>query len=100
MSGKVREYEGEKIVVHYDAKRCIHVAECVEGLPKAFQRDRRPWVDPDAARADDRHVFNALDQLLDGIQGHRFDQRAVDAPTDQTASFRIAGGPSRRCADD
>jgi len=53
MSGKVREYEGEKIVVHYDVKRCIHVAECVEGLPRAFQRDRRPWVDPDAARADE-----------------------------------------------
>jgi CDGSH-type Zn-finger protein/uncharacterized Fe-S cluster protein YjdI len=53
MSGKVREYEGKDIVVAYDVKRCIHAEECVKGLPDVFSRERRPWVDPDAAAADE-----------------------------------------------
>lgn len=53
MSDRVRKYRGEDIVVNYDVKRCIHAEECVKGLPAAFDRDRRPWVDADAARADE-----------------------------------------------
>ena len=52
MSSKTRRYEGKDVVVEYDAKRCIHVAECVHGLPGVFEKDRRPWVDADGAAAD------------------------------------------------
>ncbi len=52
MSRRVHEYEGEQVSVSYDAKRCIHAAECVHGLPAVFNPDRRPWVDPEAADAD------------------------------------------------
>ncbi len=53
MSGKIRDYEGKDIVVRYDVKRCIHAAECVKGLPSVFDPDRKPWVVPDAAPAND-----------------------------------------------
>ncbi|UCC72143.1 MAG: CDGSH iron-sulfur domain-containing protein [Gemmatimonadota bacterium] len=53
MSGKIRKYEGQDIVVKYDAQRCIHAEECVKGLPEVFARGRRPWVDADAASADE-----------------------------------------------
>jgi len=53
MSGKVHEYEGQSVVVTYDAKRCIHAAECVHGLPGVFDPKARPWVAPDAAGADE-----------------------------------------------
>jgi CDGSH-type Zn-finger protein/uncharacterized Fe-S cluster protein YjdI len=53
MEQDVHEYEGEDITVSYDVKRCIHVRECVRGLPGVFDPDRRPWVDPDGAGADD-----------------------------------------------
>ncbi|UCC82673.1 MAG: CDGSH iron-sulfur domain-containing protein [Gemmatimonadota bacterium] len=53
MSGKIREYEGRDIVVNYDVKRCIHAEECVKGLPGVFVKGRRPWIDPDAAAADE-----------------------------------------------
>jgi CDGSH-type Zn-finger protein/uncharacterized Fe-S cluster protein YjdI len=43
-----RRYAGEEVVVTYDAKRCIHAAECVRGLRSVFDPDRRPWVDPSA----------------------------------------------------
>lgn len=50
--GRTREYEGEGIVVRYDARRCIHAAECVHGLPNVFDPERRPWIDADAGSAD------------------------------------------------
>jgi len=44
-----RRYTDEKVVVTYDATRCIHSAECVRGLRSVFDPDRQPWVDPSAA---------------------------------------------------
>jgi len=52
VSGKVHEYRGRNVTVRYDVKRCIHAAECVRGLPQVFDPDRKPWVEPDAAGAD------------------------------------------------
>ncbi|HEY0784091.1 MAG TPA: (4Fe-4S)-binding protein, partial [Thermoanaerobaculia bacterium] len=52
MSGKLHVYEGEAITVTYDAKRCIHFAECVHGLPEVFDTAKRPWIAADGAPAD------------------------------------------------
>lgn len=48
-----RTYETDQIRVRYDARRCIHAAECVHGLPAVFEPGRRPWIDPNGAPADD-----------------------------------------------
>ncbi len=53
MNDKLHEYRGKSVVVTYDAKRCIHAAECVHGLPGVFDPKARPWVDPDGATADE-----------------------------------------------
>ena len=50
---KPREYRGEAIAVTFDSNRCIHVAECVRGLPAVFDRNARPWVQPNRGNADD-----------------------------------------------
>ena len=52
MSDKIFLYPGEKISVQYEAKRCIHAAECARNLPEVFNPQRKTWVDPDAAVAD------------------------------------------------
>lgn len=52
MRRRLHGYRGERIVVTYDAKRCIHARECVRGLPEVFDPGRRPWVNPGAADAD------------------------------------------------
>lgn len=50
---KIHEYTGKAVLVTYDARRCIHAAECVQGLPNVFDPAARPWVAPDAAEADE-----------------------------------------------
>jgi CDGSH-type Zn-finger protein/uncharacterized Fe-S cluster protein YjdI len=49
---KIHRYEGDGIVVTYEARRCIHAEECVHGLPAVFDSKRKPWVDARAASAD------------------------------------------------
>jgi len=53
MTGKTRRYEAADLVVEYEARRCIHAAECVKGLPVVFDPDRRPWIDPSQATVDE-----------------------------------------------
>ncbi|MDR1807252.1 MAG: (4Fe-4S)-binding protein [Propionibacteriaceae bacterium] len=48
-----RTYTGESINVTFDASRCIHAAACVRGLPAVFDTQRKPWILPDAAPAEE-----------------------------------------------
>jgi uncharacterized Fe-S cluster protein YjdI/CDGSH-type Zn-finger protein len=48
-----RRYRGKDIEVSFDLGQCIHVGECLRRLPEIFALDRRPWIAPDAASADD-----------------------------------------------
>ena len=48
----MHHYRGQKIDVTWDAKRCIHVEECLHRLGVVFDLGRRPWVLPDAASPD------------------------------------------------
>jgi CDGSH-type Zn-finger protein/uncharacterized Fe-S cluster protein YjdI len=53
MKSKVLRYSGEKVSVNYDLPRCIHAAECVHGLPRVFDPNRKPWIEPDTADPDE-----------------------------------------------
>ncbi len=52
MSAKIIVYRGQEIEVTYDLGRCIHASECVRTLPSVFDPKAKPWVNPDAATAD------------------------------------------------
>jgi uncharacterized Fe-S cluster protein YjdI len=51
--GPTRVYETEEIRVLWDATRCIHVATCLNVAPDVFDVRRRPWVDVEAASAEE-----------------------------------------------
>jgi uncharacterized Fe-S cluster protein YjdI len=46
-------YAGKHVDVSFDPEVCTHAAKCVHGLPAVFDAERRPWIEPDAASADD-----------------------------------------------
>lgn len=50
---KLHTYQSDDIEVQYDVGRCIHAAECVRGLPRVFNPDARPWVQPEHASGDE-----------------------------------------------
>lgn len=49
----IKTYTGDAADVTFDTKRCIHAKECVNRLSAVFDTDKRPWVQPDNATADD-----------------------------------------------
>jgi CDGSH-type Zn-finger protein/uncharacterized Fe-S cluster protein YjdI len=53
MKSVIKRYTSAAIDVTYDVERCIHVAECVRGLPQVFNKAARPWVSPQNAPADE-----------------------------------------------
>ncbi|WP_228921450.1 (4Fe-4S)-binding protein [Streptomyces sp. DH7] len=74
-----RSYDGEGIVVGFDAHRCLHAAECVRGLPTVFDVGRRPWIQPDNAPADE--VADVIHRCPSGaLQYHRTDGMPDEVP--------------------
>ncbi len=42
--GVERRYANDQIEVTWEPAFCIHVAECLRGLPGVFDNQRRPWI--------------------------------------------------------
>ena len=47
-----KTYLAPGIRVYYQARLCIHVAECVRGLPQVFDTSRKAWIQPEQASAE------------------------------------------------
>jgi uncharacterized Fe-S cluster protein YjdI len=76
---EIREYEAPGIVVTWEAARCQHSANCVNGLPAVFAPDRRPWISPEGAAVDE--VVAAIDRCPSFALGYRTkDGRTRTAP--------------------
>ncbi len=53
MKERVHRYEGDQLTVTYEPALCIHAAECLRSLPAVFDTRRTPWVEPNAATAEE-----------------------------------------------
>ncbi|MEM9953517.1 MAG: CDGSH iron-sulfur domain-containing protein [Chloroflexota bacterium] len=48
-----RRYTGDDVDITFSLKRCIHARECVNRLSEVFDVEKRPWINPDGASADE-----------------------------------------------
>lgn len=103
--GKLHTFKGRLITVTWDAGRCIHAGQCLKGLPAVFDRDRKPWVDPDQASA--TALMGVIERCPSGAlkaqlgSGGRSSERAqrlntiqvsTDGPLLLRGQIRITGG--------
>ena len=73
-----RTYRGSTVQVTFDLDRCIHVGECLRGLPAVFDLEARPWVTPDNAPAD--AVVGVVERCPSGaLQYRRLDGGPAEA---------------------
>jgi uncharacterized Fe-S cluster protein YjdI len=54
-----REYATDEIVVEWHPTLCFHSQNCVNALPQVFDSSRRPWIDVNAASAEE--IEDAVD---------------------------------------
>jgi CDGSH-type Zn-finger protein/uncharacterized Fe-S cluster protein YjdI len=92
MEKPIRNYTGEKIDVSYEAGRCIHVAECLRRLPAVFDRNRRPWVLPDAA-SPDSVAATVLACPSGALHYERKDDGGAESVREQNTIRPIRNGP-------
>ena len=91
-SNGVRHYADKDIEVSYDARRCIHAAECVYGLPAVFDPTRRPWIVPAAASADE--IARVIAKCPSGaLHFKRRDGGQPEIPPEQTTIVPTPRGP-------
>jgi uncharacterized Fe-S cluster protein YjdI/CDGSH-type Zn-finger protein len=89
---KVHRYESTATVVTWDAKRCIHAAECVHTLPEVFDPDAKPWIRPDAAEA--AALRSAVDRCPTGaLAMHGLDGKNVALQPATNTGLLMPGGP-------
>ncbi|MEU5954459.1 (4Fe-4S)-binding protein [Streptomyces sp. NPDC047525] len=85
-----KPYRGQRITVSFDARRCLHAAECVRGLPQVFDTGRRPWISPDAAPADE--VADVVRRCPSGALQYEEADGTTERPTGPTTVERTADG--------
>jgi uncharacterized Fe-S cluster protein YjdI/CDGSH-type Zn-finger protein len=53
LKSKIKHYDSPDITVSYDVERCIHAEDCVRSLPAVFDPQKRPWIHPNEAGAEE-----------------------------------------------
>ena len=92
MSDNARHYADDTIDISYDARRCIHAAECVRGLPAVFDTARRPWILPSGASAD--AIAAVIAKCPSGaLHFARRDGGAAETPHEPTTIVPMPRGP-------
>ncbi|MFG2503074.1 (4Fe-4S)-binding protein [Streptomyces sp. NPDC048441] len=85
-----KPYRGDLITVTFDARRCLHAAECVRRLPQVFDTGRRPWISPDAAPADE--VAEVVRRCPSGALQYEPADGTAELPTAPTTVERRGDG--------
>ncbi len=87
-----KRYTSDAITVTFVAPRCIHAAECVRGLPAVFEKNRRPWVLPGAAAADE--IAAVVERCPTGALHYERSDGGPDERPDARNTLRVrARGP-------
>jgi CDGSH-type Zn-finger protein len=61
---RVREYVGKDITILDNRGVCAHDMACVRNLPSVFNRDARPWINPDGASV--REIVETIEKCPSG----------------------------------
>jgi uncharacterized Fe-S cluster protein YjdI len=96
-----RTYENKSIRVFWDADKCIHAQECVNGLPSVFDRSKRPCINVDAASVDE--LATVIDKCPSGAL--RYELLGGDKTGDaairvlRNGPYRVDGNVQLRAED-
>lgn len=87
-----RVYRTEAIAVMWDASVCINSHHCVNALPQVFRPEARPWVQVDAASADE--IARAVARCPSGaLHFERLDGGAPEEVPEETTVSPQPNGP-------
>lgn len=86
-----KAYVAEGITVYYNARRCVHVAECVRGLPQVFEPECRPWIRADLAPP--QQIAEIVRRCPTGALHYQLANGAGEWPVTPTRVTLVPNGP-------
>lgn len=87
MKSKIHSYESDEIKVTYDLNRCIHAKECVKGLNKVFDPNKRPWIQPENAKAE--NITDVVQRCPTGALHYEMKNQDKPEPTPSKNTISI-----------
>jgi uncharacterized Fe-S cluster protein YjdI len=85
-----KRYDAADIAVSFEARRCLHQAECIKGLPTVFDVERRPWIDAGAEPADE--IAAVVRRCPSGALQYRLASGLNEEPSQPTRIQRHSDG--------
>lgn len=67
-----KEYSNGEVTVTWEPHKCIHSANCVKGLPKVFDANKKPWIDPMGATTEE--IVKQIQKCPSGALGYYFEE--------------------------
>jgi uncharacterized Fe-S cluster protein YjdI len=89
-----KTYADTEVDVSFDPEVCIHAAKCGRGLSAVFDTQRRPWIVPNAAEADE--VVAQVGRCSSGALQAKRDvepERLAPGPENLTTITAVVGAP-------
>ena len=73
-------------------RKCIHAAECADGLPEVFNPNERPWVNPEGADVD--KIVEVIERCPSGALKYELaDETKNEQPNENAEITLIPDGP-------
>ncbi len=86
-----RDYRTDEIIVHWDSSRCIHTGICLRSLHDVFNLRATPWVDVQAASAED--IAATIEKCPSGALTYTRLTGPGEAPPETTTVVPSPNGP-------
>jgi CDGSH-type Zn-finger protein len=90
-------YTGKRITIHDNRGICAHAGFCTDRLKSVFRMRQEPWIDPDAASAEeiietiDKCPSGALSYTIDSVEYRDHDREPMVTITND-GPYAITGG--------
>lgn len=76
MAGLKKTYKKDNLSVIWQPDLCIHSTNCFKGLSSVFNPSQKPWVDVEAASADE--IVNQIDKCPSGALSYKYENGVED----------------------
>jgi CDGSH-type Zn-finger protein len=91
VANKRDNYEGKEIVIHDNRGICAHAGKCTDGLASVFRLKQEPWIDPNAATANE--IAAIINQCPSGALSYTIKEAEEHTREGEPSVFIAPNGP-------
>lgn len=87
----VDDYQAQEITIHDNRSLCSHAGYCTDGLPDVFRMRKEPFVDPNAASA--QEIIDVVKQCPSGALSYSLGSESGPINIEDASVFIAPNGP-------